>query len=376
MRIAQIAPLIECVPPRGYGGIELVVSLLTDELVKNGHEVTLFASGDSVTTARLCSAVPRALRLDSKIKIHQWPSYELQNILYFLERQNEFDVVHSHLGWQLLPFLSSLAIPSVTTAHCNVEREHEPIYRRFAHLPYVAISNSFRARNLPSQMNYVRTVHNGIDVSTFAFDPAASRDYLLFLGRISHDKGTAEAIKIASRLGLPLKIAGKVDPTDTHYFDSCVKPLLGSCDVELVGEVDTSEKVELFRNAIALIYPINFDEPFGLVMAESLACGVPALALRRGSVCEVLSDGETAIIEDTIDGLIERFPEVYGISRQSCRLRAEALFSKERMTAGYEAVYEQITRQAEREVASDVAPAKPEREVEIDVVPAGEPMLV
>lgn len=345
MRIAQFAPLVEAVPPSGYGGIEMIVSLLTEELVRLGHEVTLFASGDSQTKAKLVSVIDGKLRDHKDIKLHLWQCYDYQSLLELQARAGEFDLVHNHMGWQALPFLKDLAIPSLTTNHNIVERACEPIFRACKDLPYAAISESYKKRNLPEVLNYVGTVYNGIDCEAYSYDENSSRDYLLFLGRICNDKGTVEAVEIAKRLGMRLIMAGKVDHSDKEYFLEHVKPLLtATSNIEFIGEVGLNDKVDLFRNAHALVYPINFEEPFGLVLAEAQASGVPALALRRGAVPEVVIDGKTAIVADTIDQLCERFSEIEKIDRKLCRQNVCTNFSKEVMTKRYLEVYADLLK--------------------------------
>lgn len=348
MRIAQLASLTESVPPKGYGGTELVIELLTEELVKQGHEVTLFASGDSVTSAELVSVLDSALRLNPDIPHTRWAAYDIRSMLELKKREQEFDVIHNHMGWQALPLLSTFQTPVITTNHNPVKEYCRDIYFAYDKMPIVSISDAYRRLNYPDRLNYVGTVYNGIDLSKYRFDPDSKREYLVFLGRLCHDKGTAESIDIASRLNMPLKIAGKVDVRDREYFEKEVEPRLKAASkdvpIEYIGEVNDSEKEELFRGAIATVYPINFDEPFGLVMAESMACGVPLLALERGSVREVLSDGETAVISKNVDDLVERFPEVEKMDRAVCRKRVEDLFGRERMAAGYLELYNTLIR--------------------------------
>src|SRR5277367_6422840 len=228
MRIAQLATNVESVPPLGYGGTEIVVNLLTEGLVQRGDEVTLFASGDSKTKARLISVTKSALRTNPDVAQRQWQAFDLQTLLKLRKMKGEFDLVHNHMGYQALPYLDALGIPSVTTMHNPVKAYNFPIFQDFKHLPYVAISDAFKRLNHGDLLNYVATVYNGIDLDLYPFSEGTKREYLHFLGRICHDKGTADAIDIASRLGLPLKIAGKVDQPDQAYFDEKVKPRLSS----------------------------------------------------------------------------------------------------------------------------------------------------
>lgn len=341
MRIAQLAPLAERVPPELYGGTELVVSLLCEELVARGHEVTLFASGDSETSANLVSTCEKSLRIANEERT-RWAAYELALYLELEKRKEQFDVVHNHMGWLSLPFLRTLGLPSITTNHNNVKDYCKPVYDACGALPFVAISESYRKQNYPEKLNYVATVYNGIEIEKFKFDENAKRDYLLFVGRICRDKGADEAIHIATKIGMPIKVAGKVDASDQAFFDREVKHLLDQPGVEFIGEVDFEQKVDLYANAFAVVYPITFEEPFGLVMAEALASGCPLMALNRGAVSEVLTDGETAIIGSTPDELVQRFDEVAKFSRAACRRRAEDHFSARRMVDGYEEVYRAV----------------------------------
>ncbi len=339
MKIAQLAPLAESVPPKGYGGSELVVSVLTEELVKRGHEVTLFATADSFTSARLVTCAPEGLRRAKGIPSTRWVAYDLKSILRLEQMSAQFDVIHNHLGYVALPFMGNIASPTVTTIHNPIRDYCAEIFLACHQLPYVAISNAYRRLNYPEQLNYVATIHNGIDLDKFAYSDSTKKTYLLFLGRISSDKGSAEAIHIARELALPIVLAGKVDRNDREYFEHSIKPLLCHPQVEYIGEVSTEEKSRLYSDAIATLCPIKFDEPFGLVFAESLASGTPVMALNRGAAPEVISDGKTGIVGDTVDELIKRFAEIERINRKDCRERVKQLFSKERMTDQYESLY-------------------------------------
>ncbi len=349
MRIAQLAPLTESVPPKTYGGTELVVTLLTEELVKRGHEVTLFASGDSQTEGELVKCAPSALRLDG-VPPHRWASYELTAILNLLDRQDEFDVIHNHMGYLPLPFLDRFRCPTVSTNHNGIASYVSEIYLAHRHLPYVAISDAYRRQNYGDDLNYVDRVYNGIDTNSFNIENGNGTtngankkgDYLLFVGRLSHAKGTAEAIEIAKTVGMPLIIAGKVDHADKEYFHTKVEHLLDKDGVEYIGEVDHPQKVKLYHGAKAVLCPINFDEPFGLVFAEAMAAGTPVVARDRGSAREVLSDGETAIIGTSVEELVRRFPELDNIASDACIERARSLFDVQRMTDDYEKVYKRL----------------------------------
>jgi glycosyltransferase involved in cell wall biosynthesis len=343
LKIAQLAPNVERVPPENYGGTELIVSLLTEGLVERGHEVTLFATGDSATSARLVSVVDQPLRKHSTLLLRQWPAIDIQLLLKVREMQSQFDIVHNHMGWQALPYLPQLRCANVSTNHNLIKDYSLPLYRAFKQLPYVSISNAYKRLNYEDEINYVATVYNSIDLDQFTVNKTEPRSYLLFIGRVCEDKGTATAIEIANELKLPLKIAGKVDDADRVYFEEKVKPLLND-QIQYIGEVNHAGKVELYRNAIAVIYPIAFEEPFGLVMIEAMACGTPLAAFNRGAVEEVISNGETGIIASSKDELIARFPELSTIKPEVCRERVRQLFSKEQMVSNYESVYENLLK--------------------------------
>ena len=343
MRIAQIAPLAESVPPKGYGGSELVVYLLTEELVKRGHEVTLFATADSQTSGILEACAPEGLRASS-IAPTRWTAYDQKMLLKLEKRAHEFDIIHNHIGYQGLPMLRHIDCPTVSTFHNPVRDYCKDIYFACKESPIIAISDAYKRLNYPDDLNYIATVHNGIDISTFDFQDKAgvSEDgegYLLFVGRLCDDKGTAEAVEIARAVNMPLILAGKVDANDKPYFDAKVKPLLDDKRFKYIGEISGPQKNELYGKATATLCPIKFEEPFGLVFAESLACGTPVLALKRGAAAEVISDGQTGVVDTSVENLIKRFGEIKNISRQGCRDRAQNHFSKEHMAEKYEAAY-------------------------------------
>lgn len=348
MRIAQLAPLVESVPPRAYGGTELVVSLLTEELVKRGHEVTLFASGDSQTKANLINIIPESLRQSQDNYRHRWNTYDVKSILTLKKMQGQFDIIHNHMGYIALPFLSQFDCPVVTTNHNNVSDYCSDIYFEFGQMPFVAISNAYRKLNFPEKLNYVDVVYNGIELDDLklAEGKKVSRQYLLFIGRISKAKGTAQAIEIACELGIPLKIAGKVDASDINYFETEVKTKLQHPLVDYIGEITLEQKTKLYAGAQAVVYPIDFDEPFGLVMAEALAAGTPVMAYDRGSVREVISDGMTGVIGNNTKDLIARFDEIGNIQPEKCMEHARNNFSKERMTRDYEKVYNSLVKES------------------------------
>lgn len=344
MRIAQLAPLIESVPPHGYGGTELVVSLLTEELVKLGHDVTLFATADSVTQAKLVAGAPTGIRA-AGVPVHRWSCYELQLIISLVKQHQNFDIIHNHLGFYALPFLQNLNIPVVSTNHNPIMEHCRSIYLEYKDQPYVSISQAYQKFNCKEDLNYVGCVYNGIDTTAFQTKENPTKDFLLFIGRICKAKGTREAIEIARRVGKKLIIAGKVDPADERYYNTEVKDLIDGEQIKFIGEVNFEQKLKLYQDALAVIYPIAFEEPFGLVMAEAMATGTPVLALDRGSVREVLSDKETAVIGNSVEELIQRFSELESIDRSACVNRAKKLFGKEQMAKEYEAIYSNLILQ-------------------------------
>jgi glycosyltransferase involved in cell wall biosynthesis len=354
MRIAQVAPPFESVPPPTYGGTERVVSTLTEELVRRGHEVTLFASGDSRTAARLVPIVDEALWRNRAGYTDFAPFWgiALGKLLRAIDR---FDVVHSHLDVFGLPVTRAAPCPVVTTLHGRLDLpELVPLYREFSDAPLVSISDAQR-RPIP-WANWAATVHHGIDLDAFTFNPQ-SGCYLAFLGRISPEKGVDAAIRIARAAGMPLKIAARMplpytdNPivrADWDYFERTVEPQLKGSEVEMVGEVGGAEKDSFLRHAAALLFPIDWPEPFGLVMPEALACGTPVLALRRGSVAEVLQDGVTGFIRDGEDELVAAARRLGELDRARCRAEAERRFSPAAMAVMYERVYADLVAERAR----------------------------
>jgi len=339
MKIAQVAPLIEAVPPRYYGGTERVVSYLTEELVRLGHDVTLFASGDSVTSARLVSCARTALRLDPNVR-DPIPYY-----LLMLDRVHEcaddFDILHFHIDQFHFPLFRSRAGRTVTTLHGRQDLpDLHALYFGFNEMPLVSISNGQRA---PVQRaNFVATVHHGVPVDLYQprFNPRGG--YLAFLGRISPEKGVDRAIKVAQTLGIPLKIAAKVDRVDEVYFREQIVPLLKGPGVEYIGEINEHEKTDFLGQALALMFLIDWPEPFGLSMIEAMACGTPVLALRHGSVEEVVEDGLTGYIVDSIEEATGILPRVMTLDRRAVRRRFEERFTAVRMANDYLRVYNSL----------------------------------
>ena len=346
MKIAQVAPLAESVPPRLYGGTERVVSYLTEELVRLGHDVTLFASGDSQTSARLVACVPRALRLDAGVQD------ALPHHLLMMERvrsrAHEFDVLHFHVEHLHLPLFRPVARKSLTTLHGRLDLpDLVPLYREFDDMPLVSISDSQRAP-LP-RANWVATVYHGLPEAVCPYNPAPraprGAPYLAFIGRVSPEKGLERAIEIARRAGRRLRIAAKVDRADQAYWRSRVLPLLSDPLIEFIGEVNEEQKPGFLGNAEALLFPIDWPEPFGLAMIEAMSCGTPVIAWANGSVPEVVEHGITGFIVDSLDSAVAAAQEVGALDRAEVRLRFEERFSVARMARDYLAVYRKLKTQ-------------------------------
>ena len=356
MHIAQVAPLTEAVPPKLYGGTERVVSWLTEELIALGHEVTLFASGDSVTSALLEPMWPRALRLDGAVRDPNALHMMMLERVY--RRAGEFDFLHFHLDYYPFSLFSRQSTPFVTTLHGRLDLpEHQPIFDTFATVPVVAISNAQR-RPLP-QANWVGTVLHGLPAQLLS-PKAVKPSYFAFLGRIASEKGIDRAIRIARHCGVPLKVAAKVDKTDQDYFVEQIEPMLKSSNVEFIGEISDIDKSEFLSGAIALLVPIDWPEPFGLVMIEAMACGTPVIAFNRGSVPEIIEDGLTGFIVEDINGAIGAVDRLGHLSRDKIRRRFEERFTARRMALDYLGVYRSMMDAVAphlRLVAADDAPA-------------------
>jgi glycosyltransferase involved in cell wall biosynthesis len=355
MRIAQIAPLTEAIPPKLYGGTERVVHWLTEELVALGHDVTLFASGDSITSAKLDAVWPRALRLDGSVRD--------ANALHMLmlervrQRRADFDFLHFHLDYYPFSLFSRQSTPFVTTLHGRLDLpEHQPVFTAFSSVPVISISNAQR-RPVP-QARWVRTIHHGLPEQMLTPQPVEPR-YLAFLGRVTPDKGVDRAIRIAQHCGIPLKIAAKVDNVDRDYFQDVIRPLLDSPNIEFIGEITDKQKPAFLSGAIALLVPIDWPEPFGLVMIEAMACGTPVIAFNRGSVPEVVEDGVTGfIVEDEI-GAIGAIDRLAQLPRDAIRRQFEQRFTARRMAQDYLSVYHSLIDGAAKRLRLVVDDAPP-----------------
>jgi glycosyltransferase involved in cell wall biosynthesis len=340
MRIAQVAPLTEAVPPSLYGGTERVVHWLTEELVALGHEVTLFASGDSRTSARLDATWPRALRLDGSVR----DPNALHIVMLERVRQKcddeEFDFLHFHLDYYPFSLFSRQPTPFLTTLHGRLDLpEHQPVFTTFAAIPVISISNAQR-RPVP-QANWIRTIHHGLPEQLLTPQPV-NPSYLAVLGRIAPEKGVDRAIRIAVRCGIPLKIAAKVDRADEEYYDAIIKPMMEHPLIDYIGEIGDHEKSDFLSGALGLLVPIDWPEPFGLVMIEAMACGTPVIAYNRGSVPEIVEENLTGfIVEDEISAAfaVNRLPQM---DRRAIRRHFEARFTARRMALDYLAAYHSL----------------------------------
>jgi glycosyltransferase involved in cell wall biosynthesis len=340
MRVALISPLYESVPPRFYGGTERVVHHLCHGLTEAGIEVTLFASGDSRTAGHLVPVVPEALRL-GRMPVSDPLPYNLKLLAEVAKQADRFDVIHNHHDYWMLPLSEMSETPLLTTLHGRLDLPHIPAaFRSYPKARYVSISDSQR-RPMP-ELGWARTILHGIDAERFELKPEPGK-YLAFLGRMSLDKRPDWAIDIAQRAGIPLKMAAKIEgAADQAYFDSQVRPRIDGRFIEYVGEIGESEKSDFLGNAAAMVFPIDWPEPFGLVMLESLACGTPVLARPCGSVPEVLRDGVTGFVDESVERLADRVKDLGRIDRRACRRWVEQGFSLKRMTEEYIDVYRNL----------------------------------
>lgn len=346
MRIAQVSPLVESVPPKQYGGTERIISYLTEELVRVGHKVTLFASGDSVTNAELVPVCRRSFRQNKRAT--DYLSREVLLMDHVMERAGDFDLIHFHTGCLHYLICRNLSVPHVTTLHGRLDPpELLRLYERFRHMPTISISNAQRAP-WPCA-NWQATIYHGLPHDLFRFHPEPG-DYLAFLGRASPEKRVDRAIEIAKRVGMQLRIAAKVDRADRRYFKREVEPLLNDPQIEWLGEISDKDKDAFLGNAYALLFPIDWPEPFGLVMIEAMACGTPVVAYEGGSVSEVMEDGATGFIVNEIEQAVEAVRRVRDLSRRRCREVFEKRFTARRMASDYANVYMCLADQRMRKV--------------------------
>jgi glycosyltransferase involved in cell wall biosynthesis len=338
MKIAQIAPLAESCPPRLYGGTERIVSYLTEELVAQGHEVTLFASGDSRTSAELVRCSKRALRLNPEVRDHV--PYHIIMLDEVRRRADEFDVLHFHIEQWHFPLIRDSADRTVTTLHGRLDLpDLKPFYAAFPDIPLVSISNRQR-RPLPRHINWVGNVPHGLPRDLLRFNPEPKGGYAAFLGRISPEKRPDRAIDIALRAGIPLKIAAKIDKVDQAYWTEAIGPKIAAHEsVEFIGEISERQKAEFLGNASALLFPVDWPEPFGLVMIEAMACGTPVIAFRSGSTPEVIDEGVTGFVVDDIGEAVEAVSRAKALNRAAVRATFERRFTVERMARDYLAIY-------------------------------------
>lgn len=341
MKIAQVSPLYESVPPQCYGGTERVVSYLTEALIDLGHDVTLFASGDSITRARLVAPCQKSLRTDSTCTDPHVPHLLMLEQVYQMAK--EFDLLHFHVDYQHFSLSRRCQVPHLTTLHGRLDLpELAPLYREFSDIPLVSISAA--QRQPLSFANWAGTVYHGLPTDRYPFQEKPG-DYLAFLGRISPEKRVDRAIAIAQACSLPLKIAAKIDAADREYFES-IRPLLATPGVEFIGEIGEENKGAFLGGALAVLFPIDWEEPFGLVMIEALACGTPVVAFRRGSVPEVLTDGVTGYVVENAEEAVLAVRQINTIDRHICRNTFEKRFSASRMAVDYLSIYHRLIKPA------------------------------
>ncbi len=341
MRIAQVAPLWERVPPPGYGGIELVVGYLCDELTQRGHDVTLFASGDSVTSAKLESVVPKALRLNAEIS--EPGIYDLIHLQKVFDLSETFDLIHFHNGYNAFPFAERMKTPVVHTLHGRFTADNRHIFRTFRQQPYISISNDQRATDL--DLNYLATVYNGIDPNNYPFrETSGDEPYLAFLGRMSPEKGPHHAIEIAKKTGWKLIMAGKIASVDQDFYREQVEPFIDDEQIVFLGEVTHEQKIELIAQASATLFPITWPEPFGLVMIESMCTGTPVLGTAIGSVPEVIKNDVSGYVCANVEEMIEKIPAVTQLNRQACHQYVRDRFTIQTMVDGYENAYQKLLK--------------------------------
>jgi glycosyltransferase involved in cell wall biosynthesis len=347
MKIAQIAPLYEAVPPKLYGGTERVVHYLTEELVHLGHDIILFASGDSKTSAELNAIVPKSLRLN---KCEDSLAPHILQIEEVIDRAKEFDVIHFHTDYLNFPFTNKLEVPHVTTLHGKLSiAELKPLYERFRHQPVISISHSQR-KPLP-RANWVGNVHHGLPCNLFK-PGKGEGGYLAYLGRVSPEKGLESAISIATAAGLPLKVAAKIDKADEEYYEEHIRELFEHQLVEYIGEINERQKQKFLGNAMALLFPINWEEPFGMVLIEAMACATPVIAFNKGSVPEIIENGQNGFIVSTRKKAIKALDQLHKLDRKTVRHLFEEKFSSVRMANDYVKIYEKLTGKTRSKVKS------------------------
>ena len=347
----MISPVEERVPPRKYGGTELVVYNLVEGLVKNGHKVTLAASENSITSAKLYPLAKRALRTrfsgqDHALKLREAFKYIAIARALKLASREKFDIIHNHIGWRIMPFSFFMKMPMITTLHGPLTDYYQrTVYSQFKQANLISISNN--QREPAPNLNYIDTVYNGIQIDKFDFDNKPS-DYFAFLGRISPEKGIYFAIKAALKAKVKLLIGAKIDAVDQKFYQSKIKPLIDkNKQIEYIGELSHKQKVKLLKNAKAIINPINWQEPFGLVMTEAMACGTPVIATRRASAPEIVINNKTGFLVDPknpIPGIVKSIAKIDRIKREDCRKHVEEKFATEQMVAGYEKAYQKVIR--------------------------------
>ncbi len=348
MRIAQVAPLYESVPPSLYGGTERVVSWLTEELVALGHDVTLFASGDSVTRANLIPVCKKALRLDPDCI--DPIAHHILMMEQVLSQAENFDLIHWHIDYLHFPITRREQVPCLTTLHGRLDiPDLVPLYREFRDIPVVSISDA--QRKPLSWANWVGTVHHGMPIDCLPMREGG--EYLAFLGRVSPEKGLDQAIEIAVRTGKKLKVAAKVDKADREFFQEKIEHLLDHPLVEFIGEIGNAEKGDFLGNAAALLFPINWPEPFGLVMIEAMACGTPVIAYPCGSVPEIIADGISGFAVNNVDEAVDAVGRLGDLDRTACRRHFEANFTDERMAEQYVHIYQNMINRAPTSIALD-----------------------
>jgi glycosyltransferase involved in cell wall biosynthesis len=340
MRIAQIPPLYESVPPKMYGGTERVVSYLTEELVKQGHDVTLFGTGDAQTSAHLFPICEQATRLNKECRDPF--AYHILQMQYVMDYADDFDVLHFHNDYLHYPFSKNAKYAHITTLHGRLDLpELNAIYRTFSQIPLVSISN--HQRRPQQNANWQKTIYHGLPEDLYEYGSGSGR-YLAFLGRISPEKRPDRAIEIAIRTGIPLKIAAKVDKADIEYYETTIKPMMDHPLIEYIGEIGEDQKGEFLGNASALLFPIDWPEPFGMVMIEAMANGTPVIAFNCGSVPEIMSHGETGYIVHTVDEAVEAVNRLHKIDRKLCRAYFDEHYTSI-MAKNYVALYEQLAEE-------------------------------